>query len=131
MKKLFLYIVFFAYLFWCAYMIAWDVFDKDMRENTSYDTDKNEQMIQAKTYDVFVDDGSLPFGEQEKTKYIISINNGYLVIYENNKDNIFEYTDIDAKLIKVVNPSLYSELCNDIIFYDLADVYSFLETVSS
>ncbi len=149
MKKLFLYVAILGFVFWSAYVISEYFFKADTQKanfDINYTDDGKSNGVD--TGDVFVsrknknitydsmngknnDDSNIENSETDTTTYFAGIRNGYVVVYENTTDNVFEYTDIDAELIRLMNPDLFRKLESNVILKTKEDVYKFLESISS
>lgn len=148
MKKLFLYIAFFGFIFWACFIITRDFFqNKEYAHSYTLlsDDDKAEAQQQENGSDSGKNDAlshvvgiSARFSGLEDQRlgetfgeYVVTIDNEYIIVYENNGQSVFEYTEIDADLIKTLNSDLYEKLLEGIRFNTSEDIYRFLETISS
>lgn len=147
MKKLFLYIAFFGFIFWACFIITRDFFqNKEYSHSYTLLSDDEREKLQRKKDGG--DNGnnaslshavgaSVRFSGAESHMledvggYIVTIDNQYIVVYESDGQSVFEYTEIDADLIKTLNYDLYERLLEGIHFNTPEDIYRFLETISS
>lgn len=144
MKKLFLYIAFFGFIFWACFIITRDIFQHKEYAHSYITEEKIEEGLQAVGNGdqngplshvvgatARFSDASEQLLEEELGEYVVTINNDYIVVYEKNGQSVFEYTEIDAGLIKALNYDLYERLLEGIHFNTSEDIYKFLETISS
>ena len=69
--------------------------------------------------------------EKDEENYIVGIKNDYVIVYKNSLDCIFEYTGIDAQVIKCVNPTLYQKIYDHIEFDNKEELFDFLQSLAS
>ena len=69
--------------------------------------------------------------EAEDNEYIVGIKNGHVVVYKNSIDNVYEYTGVDANILKECNSEVYDMLENGIRFETLEELFNFLESIAS
>lgn len=60
--------------------------------------------------------------------YIITEEDGYVVVYYSDLENVYEYTSIELHLLP---EDIREELSNGLYVEDIKDVYGFLENYSS
>ncbi len=65
-----------------------------------------------------------------KTNYIVTIKNGYIIVYENSIENIYEYTGIEAETIRITDVETYNKLNESLIFNTREDLFDFLESIA-
>ncbi len=63
-------------------------------------------------------------------KYSLRITNGYLVVYHNLSNKVYEYTDIDVDIIRELDYELYKQLEN-LEFSTKEELFLFLESIDS
>ncbi len=64
-------------------------------------------------------------------KYIVGVKNGSVIVYLNNKDNVYDYTGINANTIRVNDEESYRKLLTNVVIYGEEELYSFLEAISN
>ena len=82
----------------------------------------------AKSVNSFIDNTDM---KTSKDKYILGILDGYVIVYLNDLDTIYEFTDIDAGVLKILDKEQYEKIKNNISFDSLEELFDFLESVSS
>lgn len=149
MKKLFLYITILSILFITTFYISRSIFNDIMKNKKLFNTSeistestelsileadskyaksiKNNDDYNHNSDDYF----SKNKAESDEEKYIVKIKNGYVIVYKNTEDCIFEYTGIDADLLKSINPEGYKKVANHIVFDNKEDLFDFLESLAS
>ena len=145
MKKLFLYIGLLVCVFCISYLIASE-FYKHSRKKVRDEVVLTDEMIDdyefadsdlssygynvkdAKSVNSFIDNTDL---KDSKDKYILGIQDGYVIVYYNDMDTIYEFTDIDAGVLKILDKEQYEKIVNNISFDSLEELFDFLESVSS
>lgn len=120
MKKLFLYIVILIIIFAGTFAVARHYFNERMQEAK---TDKADYVAD--------EEPSKETIVAARNKYIVGIKDGYVIVYLNDKDNVYEYTDIDASTLNITTPELYKHIKNTIEFEDKKDLFNFLENIAS
>lgn len=152
MKKLFLYITLLLLLFISTFYISRTIFDNKMKNKQQKENELTvKQNKPEEDFDVtnlesksaiFLEESgennpiedNITIQEPEHTEadlYIVGIKNDYVIVYKNSLDCIFEYTGIDAKVIKCVNPKLYLKINDHIVFDSKEDLFDFLESLAS
>ncbi len=138
MKKLFLYITLLTLVFIIAFSISEYFFYNHTKNNTKLtateDVDATEQEETIELPDVAMTEEIIDtinsYKGQETTNYIVTIKNGYIIVYENTVENIYEYTGIDAETIRVTDEVLYEQLMESLVFYTREELFDFLESIA-
>lgn len=159
MKKLFLYITLLALVFIIAYSIAEDYFYNDTKNNKltatelidNNEEDNKNEVVDDKTQPLQSEISGNSYEEgaalnaitteetvdainssviNNTTNYIVTIKNGYIVVYENTVENIFEYTGIDAETIRVTDEEMYNKLNESLIFNTEEELFDFLQSIA-
>lgn len=159
MKKLFLYMTILIVVFIVAFALSEDFFDNHTKNNTKLtatemidnrletatedvqsievttekDMTYNDKTIQDATEELSEEAiDTLNSGEmsQDKSNYIVTIKNGYIIVYQNSVENIYEYTGIDAETIKITDEDMYNKLKESVIFDTREELFSFLESIA-
>lgn len=157
MKKLFLYLLLYAAIFFIAYNIFFDFAKKDM-ENKGIvgstaeavsDDDVNSDAVSETVSDNISDTVSdtisagvadirpkvqgqaVMLNYKPSDKYIVGLKNNYVIVYKNDKSLVYEYTDIDGSVIKANDNEAYEMLLDDIEFENKEEMFDFLESLSS
>lgn len=152
MKKLFLYITIFALVFVIAFSISENFFDEHTKNNTKLTVTemKDNRLETVSEESVIIDitttedipeydvsdvgetvDTINPSGNvANKSNYIVTIKNGYIIVYQNSVENIYEYTGIDAEMIKITDEEMYNRLKESVIFNTREELFSFLESIA-
>ena len=139
MKKLFLYGSLFLAVFIITFYISSKIFSESTKKynqetseaqkvineefniNTSITTEAKKEEIQiASAMDAI-----------ENNRFIVGIKNGYVIVYRNTFEQIYEYTDIDIEKVKVNNIDLYNKLVETIEFDTEDKLFDFLESIAS
>ncbi len=149
MKKLFLYLLLYAAIFFIAYNIFFDFAKNDMEdkgivgstaEAVSDDdiisdtiSDNISDTISASVADIRprVQGQAVMLNYKPSDKYIVGLKNNYVIVYKNDKSLVYEYTDIDGSVIKANDNEAYEMLLDDIEFENKEDMFDFLESLSS
>ncbi len=149
MKKLFLYLLLYAAIFFIAYNIFFDFAKNDMEdkgivgstaEAVSDDdiisdtiSDNISDTISAGVADIRprVQGQAVMLNYKPSDKYIVGLKNNYVIVYKNDKSLVYEYTDIDGSVIKANDNEAYEMLLDDIEFENKEDMFDFLESLSS
>lgn len=153
MKKLFLYLLLYAAIFFIAYNIFFDfaksdmedkgivgstaeaVSDNDIISDTVSDniSDTISDTISAGVADIRprVQGQAVMLNFKPSDKYIVGLKNNYVIVYKNDKSLVYEYTDIDGSVIKANDNEAYEMLLDDIEFENKEDMFDFLESLSS
>lgn len=116
MKKLFLYLLLFVGLFVLCYILAEEYFDYKLKE------EQGEKVILS---------DSLAIDIPSQEKYYVGIRNNHVVVYEADDEHLYEYTGIDASLIKELSPEIYDDLSHYIEFDSKYEMYRYLESLAS
>lgn len=125
MKKLFLYIVIFTVIFLCTFYYARTFYREKMQAEAQYA--QEEATSEEPNEETIV----LPQPEKTEKKYIAGIKNGYVIVYMDDEDTVFEYTDISVDVLKATLPEMYKKLQRQIEFEDKKEVFEFLEDLAS
>ena len=70
------------------------------------------------------------FIRESDSKYSLGVKNGYVVVYENSSDSVFEYTDIDIDLLRELNFDIYEKI-EELEFDNKEELFIFLESIES
>ncbi|MBQ7708186.1 MAG: hypothetical protein IJT72_10470 [Lachnospiraceae bacterium] len=147
MKKLFLYIGLLVSVFCISYFIASALYRHSRKQRNINEevilTDETQEDYEVADSEIF----SYGYNTKEaqsvnsfinKTdndnsndKYILGILDGYVIVYLNDMDTIYEFTDIDAGVLKILDKEQYEKIKNNITFNSLEELFDFLESVSS
>lgn len=141
MKKLFLYIAFFGLIFWAGFIILRDIYrNKDYAYEiiTTETSSPLETSVQAeqepyrneKLFPIIGLSADYDFPAEATDAFTVTIKQDSVVVYD-EAECIYEYTGIDAELIKALNSTLYHDLMTGLHFDSLEDLYRFLESISS
>ncbi len=125
MKKLFLYIVIFTAIFLCTFYYARTFYREKMQAEAQYA--QEEATSEEPNEETIV----LPQPENNEKKYIAGIKNGYVIVYMDDVDTVFEYTDISVDVLRATLPEMYQKLQRQIEFEDKKEVFEFLEDLAS
>ena len=145
MKKLFLYISLLITIFIVSYFIAQALYRNSKKSPKTevlltdniiedYDFD-NEDMLSYDYYDnaerasSYINNKTDKFNS--KYKYILGIKDDYVIVYFNDLDTIYEFTDIDAGVLKILDRAQYEKIKNNISFNSIEELFDFLESISS
>ena len=146
MKKLFLYTFLFVSVFVLAYFVTAAIYkyrlngpneDVVLTENTfdDYDIADNALLGVSDTDDETESVNSFIEGQAEyviaNDIYIVGIEDGYVIVYLNDKNNVYEYTDIDAAVLKIIDNAQYEKILNNITFDNKEELFDFLESIAS
>lgn len=153
MKKLFLYLLLYAAIFFIAYNIFFDFAKNDMEDKgivgstaeAVSDDDIISDAISNNISDTISDTISdsvadirpkvqgqaVMLNPKLSDKYIVGLKNNYVIVYKNDKSSVYEYTDIDGSIIKANDNEAYEMLLDDIEFENKEDMFDFLESLSS
>lgn len=147
MKKLFLYISLLISIFTVSYFIASMLYrhskskpdreiilteniieDNDIEENSMLsDFDDNYSVQSANSY---IDNNKQDY-YKTKDKYILGIRDGYVIVYFNDLDTVYEFTDIDAGVLELLDKEQYEKIKDNISFNSLEELFDFLESLAS
>lgn len=141
MKKLFLYLgllLVAIYIFLTFFFIFRDTFkekSKDIVANTIEEL-STEDTVDAIDY---INNNEKNTSEDTDLKtnvnviecYKVGIKNGFVIVYDGSSDSVYEYTGIDANIIKATDEDLYREIVNEIEFDTKEDMFDFLESIAS
>ncbi|MBR1815491.1 MAG: hypothetical protein IJ763_02200 [Lachnospiraceae bacterium] len=146
MKKLFLYTFLFASVFVLAYFITATIYkyrldepneEVLLTENIIDDYDLADNALLGAS-DIAEETESVNSIIDNKTDYIIAkdiyivgIEDGYVIVYLNDKNNVYEYTDIDAAVLKIIDSIQYEKILNNITFDNKEELFDFLESIAS
>lgn len=163
LKKLFLYISFFAFIFWSAFLLFRDYYQKhthikatkdyveyhfsslkEFAEQVAVFADgtvakkdcedliENNPVQENLVNNDDMEEYIVSDAEVEATDvFIVGFRNDHVVIFKNDTDCIYEYTDIDQNIVSLLHGDIYNDLMNNIRFSNLEDAYKFLESISS
>lgn len=137
MKKLFLYlsiIIVGIVIFFTAFYISKQFFQKNSYKMIVEETEEEQEYVYVPE-DIFIE--SVVHNAEQKAhmyennyKYNLRIVNGYIVVYDCLSNQVFEYTDIDADIIKKLDLKLYNDLENK-KFTTKEELFDFLESIDS
>lgn len=143
MKKLFLYTAVIVFIFWSGFIIFREIYDNKTYKYQMITTEDEiiaDDISQVQSIKMIYDDTQLyemvgsvfdyNFTDMSDTAYIVGIYDDFIVVYDGYNE-IYEYTGIDAALIKTLNNDLYNELEEGIRFESVEELYIFLESISS
>lgn len=118
MKKLFLYLVLFIGIFMLCFLLANEYFKQKMQEQ------------QGKKLDIAADSVSI---QTDKTNdgFIVGIQDGMVVVYESDTNQVYEYTEIDASVLKSLHPDLYQDLLDTVPLDSKKALYRYLESLAT
>ena len=71
------------------------------------------------------------YSDNKKHRYIVTEENGLVIVYFDSKFNVFEYTDISMEELKHHNLTQYNKIINKVIFHNKEDIYRYLQSISS
>ena len=145
MKKLFLYISLLISIFILAYFIALTLY-RHSKHSPSADvllTDSviedyaygdeflfpDENYFNAESVNSYIDNKSDNHNTDDK--YILGIRDGYVIVFFNDLDTVYEFTDIDADVLKVLDKEQYDKIEKNITFDSLEELFDFLESLAS
>ncbi|MDE6026416.1 MAG: hypothetical protein K2G45_13315 [Lachnospiraceae bacterium] len=126
MKKLFLYILIFVAIFFCTFNYARTFYREKMQAEAQYA--QEEDLVSEEPNEETI---VLPRADKAEQKYIAGIKNGYVIVYIDDEDTVFEYTDINVDALKATLPEMYKKLQQKIEFYDKSEVFEFLQDLAS
>ena len=146
MKKLFLYISLLITIFVVSYYIAFAIYNHSRKnpkedivltENVIDDYDiEDEDMLSydyndeySESFNSFTNNKTDKFSSNDK--YILGIKDGYVIVYFNDLDTIYEFTDIDAGVLSLLDKEQYEKIKDNISFDSIEDLFDFLESISS
>ncbi len=115
MKKLFLYLLLFTGLFVLCYMLTSAYFEQKLHEEQ-----EKQLLADSASFDVNSDE-----------KYLVGIRNDHVVVFEADSDHLYEYTGIDAEILKEIHPDIYEELQKMVEFNSKYEMYRYLESLAS
>ncbi len=139
MKKLFLYGSLFLTVFAITFYISSKIFSESTKK---YNQEISEaQKILNEEYDINTEITTEEKKEQiqvasamdaiENNRFIVGIKNGYVIVYRDTFEQIYEYTDICAEKVKINNIDLYNKLEKTIEFDTEDKLFDFLESIAS
>ncbi|MBQ9609981.1 MAG: hypothetical protein IJV15_11145 [Lachnospiraceae bacterium] len=146
MKKLFLYTFLFISIFALAYFMTAAIYkyksdkpneDVVLTENITDDYDLAESVLpgypdtdtEAESVNSIIDNRTDYVIANDI--YIVGIEDGYVIVYLNDKNNVYEYTDIDAAVLKIIDSVQYEKILNNITFDNKEELFDFLESIAS
>lgn len=118
MKKLFLYLLLFLGIFMLCFLLANEYFKQRMQE-------KNGQKLDIAADSISVDT------EPYQGGFTVGIKNGCVIVYEADTEQVYEYTEIDAALLRELHPELYRDLQGNVHFDSRKELYRYLESLST
>lgn len=118
MKKLFLYLLLFLGIFMLCFLLANEYFKQRMQE-------QNGKKLDIATDSISVD------SEPYQDGYTVGIENGCVIVYEADTEQVYEYTEIDATLLRDLHPELYRDLQENVHFDSKKELYRYLESLST
>lgn len=118
MKKLFLYVLLFVGIFTLCYILANQYFQIKMQEKQGNRLEIVEDSIALET-------------EASSGKYVAAIREGRVIVYDADTEQVYEYTDIDAEILKQLHPEIYEDLQENVVFQSKQELYRYLESLSS
>lgn len=144
MKKLFLYIALPIFIFWSGFTILRDIY---RNKDYAYEIMTTEQEQTLASNDLPVQSDQKPHGYEDlfhvigtsvhyefpndtTDAFTVTIKQDAVVVYDES-ESVYEYTGIDAELIKTLNVRLYNDLLMGMHFESLEELYRFLESISS
>lgn len=145
MKKLFLYlsvILIFAAVFFIAYFVSKSYFQDNSYKVVIETTEEltTREAVDAMDYvynqgDYIIDNmvsyaSMVVVAPEDIMKYNLKIVNGYIVVYNNLSNQVYEYTDIDADIIKELDYELYQKI-EEMEFNTKEELFVFLESIDS
>ncbi len=144
MKKLFLYIAFFGLIFWSGFMILRDIYRNKDYAYEIITTEQEQTILPIETsiqaeqesyeneslFRIIGSSSDYDFPAETTDAFTVTIKQDSVVVYDES-ECIYEYTGIDAELIKALNSALYHDLMTGMHFESLEDLYRFLESISS
>lgn len=135
MKKLFLYLVVFGYVFWSGYIISKDIFKNYEPSFSTTQADTDTEITTEVTEDTR-SIAEVVMGEQmsaqaQTTQYIVGISNGYVTVYKDSLENVYEYTGINAVNVQMNDEETYNKLMTKIYFENIDELYAFLQSIAN
>ena len=145
MKKLFLYlsvILIFVAVFFIAYFVSKSYFQDNSYKVVIETTEEltAREAVDAMDYvynqgDYIIDNmvsyaSMMVVAPEDIMKYNLKIVNGYIVVYNNLSNQVYEYTDIDADIIKELDYELYQKI-EEMEFNTKEELFVFLESIDS
>ena len=145
MKKLFLYlsvILIFAAVFFIAYFVSKSYFQDNSYKVVIETTEEltTREAVDAMDYvynqgDYIIDNmvsyaSMMVVAPEDIMKYNLKIVNGYIVVYNNLSNQVYEYTDIDADIIQELDYELYQKI-EEMEFNTKEELFVFLESIDS
>ena len=147
MKKLFLYISFAILIFLIAYGIGFTIYKDREHEMNSEELDvstenvNTEDFINAAVDSSTDEDKSAEKNDEESAGvlsnasgsnntheyYIVTIADDYVIIMS-DENTVYDYTDIETELLP---EDTVNNLIRGIYFYDIMQMYNYLESLSS
>ena len=145
MKKLFLYlsvILIFAAVFFIAYFVSKSYFQDNSYKVVIETTEEltTREAVDAMDYvynqgDYIIDNmvsyaSLMVVAPEDIMRYNLKIVNGYIVVYNNLSNQVYEYTDIDADIVKELDYELYQKI-EEMEFNTKEELFVFLESIDS
>ncbi len=144
MKKLFLYFSLLITIFIVSYYIANALYNHSKKkpvediiltENIIEDDNLNEEDMLSDESDKKESESVSSFINNKKysskDRYILGIKDGYVIVYYNDLDTVYEFTDIDAGVLSLLDKEQFEKIKNNISFETLEELFDFLESISS
>lgn len=147
MKKLFLYISFAILIFLIAYGIGFTIYSDREQEINSEELDvstenvNTEDFINAESDSSTDEDKPAEVNDEESAGvlsnaaganntheyYIVTVADDYVIIMS-DENTVYDYTDIETELLP---EDTVNNLIRGIYFYDIMQMYNYLESLSS
>lgn len=140
MKKLFLYISLLLSTFAITYFVTSSLYGHMKKKSNDdviltdslsddYLPSENDSFYDypAENVNSYIDNNN----NITKDKYILGIKDGYVVVYFNDNDTVYEYTDIDAGILKLLDEEQYNKIKEHLTFDSIEELFDFLESLAS
>lgn len=148
MKKLFLYLtIFLTLIFISSFVITNRIFKERMKNHTNTPTDaekvtddttENEkQDIKNANTENTIEELSKELeitetiAKDNNNVYIVCIKDNQIVVCKNTVDEIYEFTGINADIIKACHGEIYQALKEGIRYDSIEKMFDFLESIAS
>ena len=118
MKKLFLYVLLFVGIFTLCYILANEYFQVKMQE-------KQENKLEI------AEDSIALEAKAASGILVAAIQDGRVNVYDADTEQVYEYTDIDAEILKQLHPDIYEDLQENVVFQSRQELYRYLESLST
>lgn len=147
MKKLFLYISLLISIFIIAYYVALTLY-RHSKHKPSEEVLLTDSLIEdyaygdeflmpyepyydydAESVNSYIDNKS--DSHHTGDKYILGIRDGYVIVFFNDMDTVYEFTDIDAGVLRIVDKEQYEKIEKNITFDSPEELFDFLESLAS